>query len=109
MNASAVFGALSFYSEFRTTPPARNRLDWCSGPACRLKGGDNVRQVFETVWGLPMEGETADRELELHLGQCNGTCEHAPQVWFNGKVHGPLTISDAVEMARRLKAGGRDL
>jgi NADH:ubiquinone oxidoreductase subunit E len=109
MNASAVFGALSFYSEFRTTPPPKNLVAWCSGPACRLKGGDNIRRVFETVWGVPMEGETADRELGLHLGQCNGTCHAAPQVWLNGEVRGPLQVSDAVDMARRLKAGERDL
>jgi len=109
MNAAAVFGALSFYSEFRTTPPPRNQIAWCSGPACRLKGGDNIRLVFETVWGVGMEGETADGELWLHLGQCNGTCEAAPQVWYNGAVRGPLQVADAVEMARRLKAGERDL
>jgi len=28
MNASAVFGALSFYSEFRTTPPPKNMVMW---------------------------------------------------------------------------------
>src|SRR5438067_10363483 len=108
MNASAVFGALSFYSEFRTTPPPRTTVMWCSGPACRLKGGDNIRLVFETVLGIGMEGETPDKELGLHLGQCNGTCECAPQIWLNGTVYGPLTVSDAVEMARRLKdAGGQ--
>jgi formate dehydrogenase subunit gamma len=107
-NSAAVFGALSFYSEFRTTPPPKNILAWCSGPACRLKGGDNIRLVFETVWDIPMEGETADGELGMHLGQCNGTCEAAPQVWLNGVVWGPLHVGDAVEMARRLKTGERN-
>jgi formate dehydrogenase subunit gamma len=109
MNASAVFGALSFYSEFRTTPPPRTTVAWCSGPACRLKDGDNIRLVLQTVLGIPMEGETADHAVGLHLGQCNGTCEAAPQVWLNGEVRGPLRVSDAIEMARRLKAGETDL
>jgi len=109
MNASAVFGALSFYSEFRTTPPPKNMVMWCSGPACRLKGGDNIRLVFSTIWGIEMEGETPDGELGLHLGQCNGTCEAAPQIWLNGDVRGPLRVSDAVEMARKLKTGQRGL
>ncbi len=109
MNASAVFGALSFYSEFRTTPPPQNQVMWCSGPACRLKGGDNIRLVFETVLGIGMEGETPDGAVGLHLGQCNGTCEAAPQIWYNGLVRGRLQVSDAVEFARRLKAGEYDL
>lgn len=109
MNASAVFGALSFYAEFRTTPPPNVSVMWCSGPACRLKGGDNIRLAFETVLGVGMEDETADGELGLHLGQCNGTCEVAPQIWLNGVVRGPLRVADAVELARRLKTGDRDL
>lgn len=109
MNASAVFGALSFYAEFRTTPPPKVSVMWCSGPACRLKGGDNIRLAFETVLGVGMEGETADGELGLHLGQCNGTCEVAPQIWLNGAVRGPLRVSDAIDLARRLQAGERDL
>ncbi len=109
MNASAVFGALSFYAEFRTTPPPTTTVMWCSGPACRLKGGDNIRLAFETVLGVGMEGETPDGELGLHLGQCNGTCEVAPQIWLNGVVRGPLRVADAVELARRLKTGERDL
>jgi len=109
MNASTVFGALSFYSEFRTTPPPRNLISWCSGPACRLKGGENILRVFETMLNISMEGETPDSEIGLHLGQCNGTCEAAPQIWFNGKVRGPLRVSDAVTIARRLKAGEREI
>lgn len=105
MNASAVFGAMSFYSEFRTTPPPETMLAWCSGPACRLKGGDNIRLVFETLWDIGMEGETPNGKLGLHLGECNGTCEAAPQVWVNGAVRGPLSVSDAVVIARQIKAG----
>jgi NADH:ubiquinone oxidoreductase subunit E len=109
MPAATVFGALSFYSEFRTTPPPRNMVMWCSGPACRLKGGDNIRLVLETVLGIEMEGETPDHEVGLHLGQCNGTCECAPQIWYNGRVVGPLQVADAVEIARGLVAGERDI
>lgn len=109
MNDAAVFGALSFYSEFRTSPKPRNTVMWCSGPACRLKGGDNIRLVLETVLGIDMEDETPDRGVGLHLGQCNGTCEAAPQVWYNDLVVGPLEVADAVQMARRLKDGEYDL
>ena len=29
-----VYGAVTFYSELRQTPPPETRIDWCSGPAC---------------------------------------------------------------------------
>jgi len=109
MPEATVFGTLSFYAEFRTTPPPANTIMWCSGPACRLKGGDLIRLALETTLGIGMEGETPDREIGLHLGQCNGTCDCAPQIWFNGRVVGPLQVADAIELARALLAGERDI
>jgi NADH:ubiquinone oxidoreductase subunit E len=98
-----VYGAVTFYAELRTIPPPQTRIDWCSGPACRLKGGEQVRRVLESVLGIGMEENTRDDKLGLHLAQCNGTCDFAPQVWVNGNVVGPLTAAETVRMARELK------
>lgn len=122
LNASQVFGAVSFYAEFRTTPPGRMTVHWCSGPACRLKGGDHIRRVLETVLGFGMEDQSADGRLGLHVQQCDGSCERAPLLWLNresdhgegpfaplqahrGEVIGPLRVADAVHLARRLASG----
>ena len=48
------------------------------------------------------ENTEGDR-LGLHLAQCNGTCEHAPQIWLNGEVVGPLTSAATVKLVRDLK------
>lgn len=122
MTAAEVFGAITFYAEFRTTPPPEVTVQWCSGPTCRLKGGDDIRRVFETVLGITMEENLPDKAVGLHLQQCDGSCEYAPLVWLRrsdghadgpdavlisgrGEVRGPLTVADAVTMARALKAG----
>jgi NADH:ubiquinone oxidoreductase subunit E len=102
-----VYGAVTFYAELRTTPPPETRVDWCSGPACRLKGSDRLRRILESVLGIGMEENTPDNRLGLHLAQCNGTCDFAPQLWVNGKVVGPLTAADTVRLARALKGGER--
>jgi NADH:ubiquinone oxidoreductase subunit E len=126
LNASQVFGAVSFYAEFRTTAPAELTVQWCSGPACRLKGGDNIRRVLETVLGFGMEDKSADGRLGLHVQQCDGSCESAPLVWLNrqsdhhasgpfaplqahrGEVVGPLRVADAVNLARSLATGTQE-
>ena len=100
-----VFGAITFYSEFRLTPPPQTVVSWCSGAACYVKGGANVRLVLESLLGCAMEESTSDNQLGLHLGQCNGTCDTAPQVWVNGKVVGPLDATKTVELVRELKEG----
>ena len=98
-----VYGAVTFYSELRTTPPLEKRIDWCSGPACRLKGSEHLRRVLETVFGIGMEENTPDNRLGLHLAQCNGTCDFAPQIWVDGKVVGPLTVAETIRLARELE------
>ena len=103
LSEAKVHGAITFYSEYRLTPPPQVLVGWCSGPACRLKGGDHIRKVLETELGIGMGENTEDNRLGLHLAQCNGTCEHAAQVWVNGDVVGPLTAADTVRLARRLK------
>lgn len=100
-----VYGALSFYSEFRTEPPAETEIAWCSGPTCRILGGDRIREALEHTLGLPLGGRSEDGRYALHLGQCNGTCSEAPQIWVNGSVVGKLAVSDAIRLARRIREG----
>jgi len=105
LSEARVYGALTFYSEFRETPPAETTISWCSGPACFVKGGENVRLVLEKLTGCALGKNTDDNKLGLHLGQCNGTCDNAPQVWVNGEVVGPLTAASTVELVKHLKEG----
>ena len=105
MPVSTVFGALSFYAEFLLSPPAETTITWCSGPACRILGGDRIREALEATLKLQLNQKTKDDRVGLRLGQCNGTCQLSPLVWVNGKTTGPLTVSKAIELARQVKGG----
>ncbi len=102
---SRVYGAVTFYSEFRQTPPPETTISWCSGPACFIKGGSDLLEILEKMLGCTFGENTPDNKLGLHLGQCNGTCDNAPQVWVNGNVVGPLDPAKTVELVQDLKAG----
>jgi len=101
-----IYGAITFYSEIRREPPARTIISWCSGPACRLKGSENIRRALEAVLGIGLGESTADKAVGLHLVQCDGTCALAPLVRLNGRPKGPLTVSEAIKLARELKEKG---
>jgi NADH:ubiquinone oxidoreductase subunit E len=105
MSEAQIYGAATFYSEFRLTPPPATLIGWCSGPACRIKGGDNIRRALETELGVGMGENTDGDKLGLHFAQCNGTCEHAPQVWVNGDVVGSLTPASTLKLVRDLQNG----
>ena len=98
-----VYGAVSFYDDFRTHPRPETEIAWCSGPACRLRGGDRIREAIQQTLELPLGGESEDHRYGLHVGQCNGTCSEAPQVWVNGEVVGNLSVSAAIRLAREVK------
>ncbi|MEX0749604.1 MAG: NAD(P)H-dependent oxidoreductase subunit E [Dehalococcoidia bacterium] len=103
LSEARVYGAVTFYSEFRLTPPPATLIGWCSGLACRLRNGEGVRRVLEAELGIGMGENTEDNKLGLHLAQCNGTCEQAAQIWVNGEVVGPLDAASTVRLARELK------
>jgi len=110
--AAEVYGAASFYEEFRFTPPAQTNIRWCSGPACRLRNGGGIRDAMLATLGLTeIPEDTENGRVGVILGQCNGTCEVAPMVWLEQhSTHrvepvGGLNAARAIRMARALRDG----
>jgi formate dehydrogenase subunit gamma len=98
-----VFGTIDFYSEIHLEPPAETVVEWCSGPACLLKGSVPIRKALESLPECQMNRASADGKFELRLAQCDGTCHLAPLIRHEGTYLGPLTTSDAIAFARQLK------
>lgn len=102
-STALIYGAITFYSDIRTEPPPEREIVWCSGPACRIFGGDRVRKAIEHTLNLSIDSQTSDGRYGFQLGQCNGTCSQAPQIWVDGQVCGKLSISDAIRIARDIR------
>lgn len=100
-----VYGATTYYDDFRVTPPPQVTVAWCAGPACRLRNSVGIRDAMQAVLGCGLGEQTEDGRVGLVLGQCNGTCEQAPQIWVDERVVGRLTAARAVEIARALRDG----
>jgi len=102
-----IFGTIDFYSELRMVPAAETTVEWCSGPACLLKGSLNIRRALEATLECEMNRTSADGRFGLRLVQCDGTCHLAPLVRHHGRYIGPLTVSESIEWARRLTGDDR--
>jgi NADH:ubiquinone oxidoreductase subunit E len=98
-----IYGTIDFYSELRTEHPAEHVVEWCSGPACRLKNSLGIRRALEAELGCVMNTRSPDNRFELRLVQCDGTCELAPLIRYRHRYMGPLLTSDAIGFARQLK------
>lgn len=113
MFPAIVYGAASYYEEFRFEPPPRTQIRWCSGPACRLRNANGIRDAMMATLGVEdFNEQSEDGRAGMLLGQCIGTCELAPMVWLEQhETHaqvpvGGLTAAKAIRMARALRDGG---
>src|SRR3989454_1145549 len=102
-----IYGTIDFYSEVRIAPPAEATVEWCSGPACLLKGSLNIRRALEAILECEMNRTSSDGKFGLRLVQCDGTCHLAPLVRYQGRYIRPLTVSESIEWARRLTGDDR--
>jgi len=107
-----VYGAASFYEEFRFHPPAQTNIRWCSGPACRLRNSNGIKDAMLATLGLEaLHEQTEDGRVGVINGQCNGCCELAPMVWLEQhedhsvRAVGGMTAARAIRMARALRDG----
>ena len=64
-----------------------------------------MKAILERSLGCVMGENGPGDDYGLWLGQCNGTCEQAPQLWINGRVVGKMTLAGTARLAARLKAG----
>lgn len=98
MPVSEIFGVLSFYAQFRTTPRGRNIVTVCRGTACHVRGAPRILKETENRLGIK-EGETTpDLEYTLETLACIGACALAPNIVINDDTHGQMTIKKLAEL-----------
>jgi formate dehydrogenase subunit gamma len=83
-------GIVTFYHDFRETPPGAHVLKLCRAEACQSMGADGLaaeaRQQLQIDWG-----ETSpDGRITLEPVFCLGLCACAPAAMLDGKLYGGL-------------------
>ncbi len=86
-----VYGIVTFYNQFRLTPPGRHRVKVCMGTACHIKGGNIIMESWERVLNIRSGETTQDREFSLERVACVGCCAMAPVALVGEAVHGGMT------------------
>jgi len=106
MPVSEIFGVLSFYAQFRTTPRGRNIVTVCRGTACHVRGAPRILKETENRLGIK-EGETTpDLEYTLETVACIGVCALAPNMVINKETYGQLNIKKLAELFPEKSTGG---
>jgi formate dehydrogenase subunit gamma len=90
LTRAELHGIVTFYHDFRETPPGTHVLRLCRAEACQSMGADGLaaeaRQQLQVDWG-----ETSpDGRVTLEPVFCLGLCACAPAAMLDGKLYGGL-------------------
>ena len=104
LSKAEVHGAVSFYHDFRHTPPGRHILRICRAEACQSMGCESLVAHVEKRLGVKMGETTTDRSFTVEPVYCLGNCALSPSAMLDGKPYGRVSAQVAdflIDSARR--------
>lgn len=103
VSPAKVYGVVSFYSYFSTTPVGEHKINVCLGTACFVKGANAVLAEFEKQLGIKSGETTPDLKFTIECLRCVGACGLAPVVVIDGKVYSRVTPDDVTSIIDEYK------
>jgi len=97
---SEVWGVVTFYSFFTTTPRGRHTVRCCLGTACYVRGGKNNLEKLTSLLHIEPGSTTIDKRFSLETVRCLGACALAPVVAADGETFAqvkPMKIPEILE------------
>jgi len=88
LSRAEVHGVVSFYHDYRRTPPGRRVVRVCRAEACQARGGTALVEHARRSLGVGFGETTPDGAITLEQVFCLGNCACAPSVMVGRRVHG---------------------
>ena len=85
LSVAEVHGAVSFYADFRTAPPAAHTVALCRGEACQAVGAETLYAATRAQAG------DLGTDVEVAEVFCLGNCALGPSGTLDGRLHGRLS------------------
>ena len=95
LSRADVHGVISFYHDFRVTPPGRHILKICRAEACQSMGCDELIGHVESRLNVKLGETTPDRSFTVEAVFCLGNCALSPSVLLDGEPFGRVTAQVA--------------
>jgi NADH-quinone oxidoreductase subunit E len=100
-----IFGVLTFYTMYSTTPRGKNIIRLCESPPCYIKGSENILRKLKVLLGVEAGQTTKDGLFTLELCACLGICGNAPVMMINDDFYGDLTEEKVEDIIEKLRKG----
>jgi len=101
-----IYGVITFYSMYSTTPRGKNIIRLCESPHCYIRGSENILRKMKNTLNVGIGETTKDKLFTLELCACLGVCGNAPVMMINEDVYGDLTeekVDDILAKLREVK------
>ena len=86
LSRADVHGVVSYYHDFRTSPPGKHVVKICEAEACQSMGSRELSKHAQESLGLGMHESNDDVTLEPVY--CLGNCACSPAIMVDGKTFG---------------------
>ncbi|MEN2397468.1 formate dehydrogenase subunit gamma [Pseudomonas halotolerans] len=100
LSLAEVRGVISFYHDFRTSPPARHTLRLCRAESCQSMGAEGLAAQLREQLALDDHGTSADGSISLRPVYCLGACVCSPALELDGELHARLTPERLRELVK---------
>jgi NADH-quinone oxidoreductase subunit E/NADP-reducing hydrogenase subunit HndA len=100
---SEIYGVITFYSFFTTTPKGEYPISICMGTACYVNGAETVLNEFKRELGVKVGETTNDGKFSIDVLRCVGACGMAPVITVGHKTYGRVEADDVKNILKEYK------
>jgi len=104
LSRAEIYGVITFYADFRTTPPGRHIVQICRGEACQAKGSLQLEVHAKQRLGIDFHETTTDQAISLEPVYCLGNCACSPSVRIGDDVLGRIDSARFDELVSAARA-----
>lgn len=104
LSRAEVFGVISFYHYFRTSPPGRHIIHLCRAESCQAMGSRALEAHVKRSLAVDYHGTTTDGAFTLEPVYCLGNCARSPSLLVDGEIHGRVSAVDFDGLVASLRA-----
>jgi formate dehydrogenase subunit gamma len=104
LSRAEVFGTISFYHDFRSTPPGRHMFKFCRAEACQSVGAVELHAHCKASLGIDWHGTTSDGAITLEPVFCLGLCASGPAALIDDKPVARLDAAKVDTLVARARA-----
>jgi formate dehydrogenase subunit gamma len=92
LSRAEVHGVVSFYHDYRRSPPGRHVIKVCRAEACQAMGGERLLAAIEAG--------CAGTDVTVEPVYCLGNCALSPAALIDGRLHGRVDAETVLDIVR---------